>query len=200
MITKEKFASFPTYTSYRNHIDQLLAEQKTTGHEQTPEKVEFTRLNVQRMNRVEKTSALSEEQKNAVNNLPRQNWLVIAEAWCGDCAQIIPVLDAIAKASEGKIDFRICLRDDNPEIMNQFLSNGARAVPKLVMMDEAFSVIDTWGSRPAAAQAIAEHYKANKQTISKEQFEQDLHLWYGRDRGKEIIREIMDKIKAKVSI
>ncbi|MEI9975036.1 MAG: thioredoxin family protein [Ignavibacteriota bacterium] len=64
----------------------------------------------------------------ALPNGPRK-LLVIAEEWCGDVYRELPTAVRIAEAAE--LDLRIFLRDENPDIMDEFLSNGgkSRAIP-----------------------------------------------------------------------
>jgi hypothetical protein len=55
--------------------------------------------------------------------------LAIAEAWCGDVYRELPT--AVRIAESAGIDLRIFLRDENPDIMDEFLSNNgkSRAIP-----------------------------------------------------------------------
>lgn len=191
MITPEMIQNAYTYTEYRNLIDTLLAKNATTGHVQSQEKIDFTKLNVQRMNRIEKTVFIPEAIQTTLANITNQTWLLIGEAWCGDCAQIIPVINKFAEAADGKIIFKIILRDDNEQIMNDNLSGGSKAIPKLLLLNSTTLAVEkTWGSRPKSAHQIMLNWKANENTISKEDFEKELHLWYAKNRGQEIIEEI----------
>ena len=91
-----------TYREYRELIDKLLAEGKTTGNTQTEKLVEFTRMNVQRMNRIDKTIHLPEDVIHRLRSLSRPVlWLLVGDAWCGDSAQIIPVINKMAEARCG---------------------------------------------------------------------------------------------------
>jgi len=183
-----------SYTEYRKVVDELILEGKTTGSTQSDKLLEFTKLNVQRMNRLDKTIQLSEQ---AVTVLQKNSntyvWLLIGDAWCGDCAQIIPVINKVAEASNDKISFQIISRDIFPELISSYQTNGANAIPKLLIIEpESLEVTCTWGPRPKPAQEIMLNWKANKDTISWEDFEKDLHLWYARDRGNTIINELVN--------
>lgn len=183
-----------SYIEYRKAVDGLILESKTTGSTQSDKLLEFTKLNVQRMNRLDKTIQLSEQGISKLqNNLNTYVWLLIGDAWCGDCAQIIPVINKIAEASNDKISFKIISRDTFPELISSYQTNGANAIPKLLIMEpETLEVICTWGPRPKPAQEIMLNWKANKDTISWEDFEKDLHLWYAKDRGNTIIKELVE--------
>lgn len=185
-----------TYKEYRELVNSLVAAGKTTGNNQSEKLVEFTKLNLQRMNRLDKTIQLSEQSIDAIKKSKKSvQWLLIGDAWCGDCAQIIPVINKVAEASENFIEFKIVSRDTYPGLIEANLTNGAQAIPKLLVIDSGTNeVISSWGPRPHSAQAIMLHWKANKDIISWEDFEKELHLWYTKDKGLEIISELINLI------
>jgi thiol-disulfide isomerase/thioredoxin len=113
----------------------------------------------------------------------KQVWLVLAQGWCGDCAQIIPILGKIADAGKQHIDLRIFNPDENPELMDAYLTNGSRSIPKLIILrDESLSEISLWGPRPAPAQKLLMDWKNLSEKSSWSEFEKELHTWYARDR------------------
>ena len=78
--------------------------------------------------------------------------LVIAEAWCPDVFRGVPVIARIAEASG--LTMKIVLRDENPDIMDEFLLNGtARAIPVAVFYTRDHRYITHWIERPAVAHA-----------------------------------------------
>ncbi len=184
-----------SYTGYREHIDKLLNEGKTTGTNQAEKYVQFTKLNVQRMNRIDKTFHVLPEITKVVENCKRKViWLVIAEAWCGDVAQNLPVINIIAESSP-YINLKIALRDDNPELIDMYLTNGGRSIPKLICFDAlTMHEICTWGPRPKPAQEMILQHKANpvKELI---EVQKDIQIWYAGDKGVTLQREIMALIK-----
>ena len=183
-----------SYKEYRNLIDQLLSEGKTTGANQTEKNIAYTKLNVQRMNRLDKTVSVIPELTSLIESFNRKCiWLMIAEAWCGDCAQVIPVLSKIAEASD-HIELKIVLRDENPELMNRYLTNGGRAIPKLVCIDsDTMHEICTWGPRPKPAQEMILEHKANPVKEYSE-VQKEIQLWYANDKGVTLQTEIMELI------
>jgi hypothetical protein len=177
------------YSLYRGLVESLAVMNKTTGFEQTEERISATKLNVARMSRVEKTFALTPQLREALDQLRIPlKWLVISEGWCGDSAQILPALHKIAEASGGKIQMKTTLRDENPELMDAFLSNGTRSVPKLICMDDSFNVLATWGPRPETAQQLVLQLKSDPRTAPL--FKEELHKWYAKDRSQTIEEEI----------
>jgi hypothetical protein len=155
--------------------------------------VSFTRLNRQRMNRLEKTVGLgSEAIAAAKNNARKQIWLIITEAWCGDAAQNIPVIEKIAAESD-IIDTRYILRDENLELMDQFLTHGARSIPKLIALDaETLEVLGDWGARPEPAQKL--FFELKERGLEKPLILENMQRWYNDDKGRTIQAEFVGLI------
>jgi hypothetical protein len=195
-FSKSFIESLPDYQSFRAIINALLALNKTTGHNQSEEYISYTRLNAKRMERLDKTLSLSPQTLQRLKQLDKSLiWIVITEAWCGDSAQNLPYIAAMAQASNHKIDLRIALRDDNDSLMNAFLTDGARAIPKLIILNpDTLDVINVWGPRPYSAQNISYHYRLHKDTISHDDFEKQLHAWYAQNKGRELQNEILSLI------
>lgn len=173
-----------TYDAFFQWTGELASKHETSGIDQTEEHKKFTYLNYKRMERWNKTFIVSELLKQVVNELKsKQTWVLITETWCGDSAQLLPGIAKIALASEGNITLKILLRDDNPEWINAYLTNGTKSVPKLISFDENGTELFVWGPRPQGAIDIHAQWKANPDTIDKEQFHVNLHTWYGKDKG-----------------
>ncbi len=183
-----------SYTEYLNLIKDLVKQESTTG-DPTEDRINFTKLNLKRMERLNKRIELTPPQKLDFHNLEtRQTWLVFLESWCADGAQSIPVLNKIAEASEN-IDLRIILRDENPELMDHFLTMGTRSIPKLVILDEELEVMNTWGPRSETATQMAIDYKKEFGKIDTN-FKAKLQVWYNKDRGQSIINELTEIVQA----
>ena len=74
--------------------------------------------------------------------------LVLAEDWCGDVIDNLPVLGRLAAASE-RLDLRIFLRDQNLDLMDQYLKEGQfRSIPVFVFFDQCFDEIGRFIERP----------------------------------------------------
>src|ERR1051326_1487788 len=111
-----------TYSSYRDLVAELAAKNSTTG-EPTPERIEATKLNAVRMKRIEKQVIVRKDLEELVKKIrSKWQWIVLAEAWCGDGAQNIPVIAKIASLNPN-IELGIVLRDENPELMDRHLTN-----------------------------------------------------------------------------
>lgn len=180
-----------TYQSFTELNEVLLEEGKTTGNNQSDNYVQYARLNLQRTKRWNKTFELRNDVKEALTKVAPQDWWVITEGWCGDSAQNLPAIEKMAEASAGKITLHIVLRDENPQIMDQYLTNGAsRSIPILVAFDKEHNEILRWGPRPVAAQALLTAWKNNPAQSSFDDFEREMHTWYARDKGNAIQDEI----------
>ena len=151
----------------------------------------YTQLNVERSKRVEKTVTLTPELIDTVQALEQQfYWIVLTEAWCPDSAQNIPVLAKITDASP-TIELRLLLRDDNPEVMDAFLTNGGKSIPKLICLrKEDLQLMGTWGPRPEPAQQILLAHKQDPHEPYQEVVIR-LQKWYAKDRGKTLQEEII---------
>jgi hypothetical protein len=179
-----------SYTEYRNIVSKLISEGKSTGKEQSADLLHYSELNEVRMKRLEKTQKLDGELEKMLQNLKsKQTWLVISEGWCGDAAQILPIIKLMSEASE-KIELKIVLRDENDALMNQFLTNGSKSIPKLLILDEAFNLINHWGPRPEGAKNLIIEYKANRGIVD-EAGKMALQKWYLDDKGISTMKEIV---------
>ncbi|MBQ4819757.1 thioredoxin family protein [Aquimarina sp. MMG016] len=179
-----------TYQEYRSLVNDLLTEDKSTGHEQSEALTNYSMLNDRRMKRLDKTlkvnGAVAEKFANTETNV---TWLVLTEGWCGDAAHSIPVMNKLAELNEG-IDLKIVLRDDHDELMNNFLTNGGKSIPKLVAIDkETKEVLNTWGPRPSTATQMVNEYKAQHGSLDPE-FKEDLQIWYNKNKGVNIAEDL----------
>jgi hypothetical protein len=157
------------------------------------ERAEIKKLNIQRMTRIDKTYEPGIDIREEIEKITDiQLWMVITENWCGDSAQNLPYIARIASLNP-KIDLRIILRDSNLDIMDNYLTNGTRSIPKLVSFDEEGNEIFQWGARPKAAQELVTDLKT--QGFEKKYYLEKLHSWYARNRGSDIEKEILQLLK-----
>ncbi len=187
LITPTIIEQAMSYEEYRTMIDNLLSENKTTGSNHSEGMVKYTKMNVHRMNRLDKQTSLKAELKEALESVEQQwIWLVLTEAWCGDAAQNIPVIAKMSNQND-HIDLKLILRDEHLDIMDQYLTNGGRSIPKLICLDaETLEEIGSWGPRPEEAQEKAMKWK-NDSEISNKEWGEKLHKWYA-DNGTEDIQ------------
>jgi len=154
---------------------------------------DYRKLNYQRSIRLEKTFIPNDETKQIFSKINQPlKWVVITETWCGDSAQNLPVIAKLIQLNDN-IDLKIILRDSNLEFMDLHLTNGSRAIPKLIVYDESDNELFQWGPRPVEAQNLFSRLK--NAGMPKADINKELHLWYGRNRGKEVEKEIVNLIK-----
>lgn len=194
-ILETSYSTALKYDEYRNLVTNLFQKGLVTGNEQSESLVHYTELNEARMKRLDKLTIISEETTAFLQNLTKDYiWLVISEGWCGDAAQILPIINKMALVSD-KIHFKIVLRDDNEELMNLFLTNGSKSIPKLILIEkETMKVIGDFGPRPQAAIDLVKNYK-EKFGIIDETIKTDLQKWYLSDKGISVQKEIIDLMK-----
>lgn len=157
------------------------------------EHLKMAKLNFQRSSRIHRTFSPSVEIKELIAEITEpQIWMVISEDWCGDSAQNIPYIAELAKLNP-IIELKIFPRDANPDIIDMYLTNGTRSIPKLVAFDTDGNELFQWGPRPNQAVELIAKLKAEGKT--KEEFLEQLHLWYGRNRGSELLKELSELIK-----
>ncbi|MFN3939958.1 MAG: thioredoxin family protein [Chitinophagales bacterium] len=181
-----------TFEEYMDHVRTLVAQVKTTG-EHSEAHVHFTKLNLQRMERVLKTWELLPEVHAFADSFDgNQLWLLIVESWCGDAALNAPIIAKMANAL--RIDLHIVLRDEHPELMDRFLTNGTRSIPMLIKLDKhTYTPIGKWGPRqqPAAEMVV----QAKETGVPADEWKADLQKWYNQDKGVTLQKEILEILR-----
>jgi len=180
-----------SYQEYRDLVSDLLKEDKSTGHEQSEFLTNYSMLNDRRMKRLDKTLKIGDAIKTSFSQAETDiTWLVLTEGWCGDAAQSIPVINKLAEMNQG-IDLRIISRDDNDDLMNNFLTNGGKSIPKLIAYDrKKEEVINSWGPRPSIATKMVKDYKEKHGKLDPE-FKENLQVWYNKDKGENIAEDLL---------
>ncbi|PWJ44365.1 thioredoxin family protein [Sediminitomix flava] len=182
-----------TYDSFHKMIAELLAEGKTTGENHSEAMIHYTVMNQKRMLRHDKNLKFSDEVKELFANYDRKVlWVVLTEAWCGDAAHTVPVMAKLAELSEN-IELQILLRDENLELMDEYLTNGGRSIPKLIAFDaETKEEIGNWGPRPVELQESYMQMRAEEKPF--EEIKEVLQKWYNKDKGQTTIQEIVKSV------
>lgn len=190
-LVKQGISMGMDYGKYRDLVHHLADTKQTTGLPQSEANIEYTQLNDRRMKRWDKTFKLSEAIGQKVSNISsRLKFLVLTESWCGDAAHSMPIMNKIAETNPN-MEFKVLLRDENPELMDAFLTNGSRSIPKLVVFDADLNeIIAEWGPRPSIATQMANDFKATHGTFTPE-FKQDLQVWYNKNKGENILNDLV---------
>ncbi len=192
-----------SYPAYRELIDRLFVDGKTTGPDDSEAMLNYSHLNISRMRRLDKTTQLTEETLAQLSEIKQPIiWLTLTEGWCGDAAQVVPVLNHMANESE-QLELKLLLRDQHLDIMDAFLTNGGRSIPKVIFLDaKTLEVLGSWGPRPAAAQQLIEEFKTNAPKIAdleerkayEEEIKKQTQLWYAKDKTRSIQLEVVEAL------
>lgn len=186
-----------TYPQFVEFTAQLVSENRTTGGNQSEAYQEYTRMCLQRMRRWDKTAKVSAKTADLIQSIQEaQHWLIITEAWCGDGSQSIPF---IAKLTELNplINLRIIMRDENPDIMDAYLTNQARSIPKLVAFSADLKVeLFTWGPKPEYLMNRHMEYKHDAKGKSYKEFLEEIHLWYAKNKNHDLEAELFPLIQS----
>jgi len=196
-IIAESLKKSFSYLEYRNLVSESLIDaepQFVNGFDL----VAYTKLNEQRMKRLDKTLVITPENQNYLKNIKHSVlWVVLSEGWCGDAAQALPVFYKMAELSDF-IDLKIVLRDDNDQLMNLFLTNGGKSIPKLLMVDpETLEVFAHWGPRPAKAVELVNNLKDKFGGLTDD-VKEELQKWYNTDKSVSTQNEIISLLKNTV--
>ena len=186
-----------SYSEFVELTERLVQENRTTGANQSEEYLAYTRICLQRMVRWNKTSKVSEKLELLVKKVNQpQVWLVITEAWCGDGAQSIPHLAKLADLTP-LITLKIIFRDEHPDLMDAYLTNGNRSIPKLVAMTaDLQQELFTWGPKPKYLLDLHAAFKQNSEGRSYSDFLEEVHLWYAKNKQKDLESEIYPLISS----
>lgn len=195
MTTAIQWPQGITYEAYVAQTKEFAKSGKTSGPDQAENLIHFTKLNASRMRRIYKTTPLKEELIEYLAASDKQYiWRVFTETWCGDAAQSLPVLQKVAETA-GNVELEIYFRDEHPALFEDYLTNGTKSIPKLVVFDnQTGEELGTWGPRPAALQALV---MANKEAPTKpyEEFAEDMQRWYNEDKGNLTQSEILQALR-----
>jgi hypothetical protein len=172
-----------SFEHYVQLLESLMAEGKTTGQNQSEALLNYAQLNEKRMKKWEKIGKVAPEYITQLTEIEQPMiWLIITEGWCGDAAQNLPFIHKMAEINP-KIEIKVILRDEHPEVIDEFLTEGGKSIPKVIGLDpESLTVLGDWGPRPAPIQA---EFLENRQTQVKSslEFTEYLHFWYAKDKG-----------------
>jgi hypothetical protein len=166
-------------------------------------------INAKRMARLLKKDRLLAEAPERIQQIDRPlHLLVITEPWCGDAAQVIPPIVQMAEQNE-YLTLSFVMRDQQLALMDAFLTNGSRAIPKIIFLDpvEDYQVLGAWGPRPTDAQdmmdAGLEKWRQLPEGEAKQQFHADLYAqlqkWYTKDKTMATQEAFLAALEASLS-
>jgi hypothetical protein len=194
VITTETIAKAMDYGTYRTLVQDKIANNQSTGTNHSESTVGYTALNEKRMKRLDKTvKLLPETIAKLIAIKTPQIWLVLTEGWCGDAAQSMPVMAKMA-AENPNIELKVLLRDENLDVIDEFLTNGGRSIPKLILLEkETQHVLASWGPQPMELRALFLEAKKSPD-FDYPEFQKKIQLWYTKDKAISIQQEILGNL------
>jgi hypothetical protein len=186
-----------SFDTYYDQVGKFASSGTTSGKEQSESLIHYTKLNFARMNRVVKTFQMVPGMHFALHSAKPQTWLVLTEAWCGDAAANVPIIALLADAVRN-IQLKLLYRDEHADLMDAYLTNGSRSIPKLISVDTSGNELFTWGPRPDPVQRMVMENKALPETerVPYDEISKQLQLWYAKDRGATLQAELLALLSA----
>ena len=141
------------WQQYLDYTQEILESKEPLPPYDNPDYHHYTKMNETRMKRWLKTNPITDETASVIKAINKpQQWVVITEPWCGDAAHIVPIIYLMSALNE-KISLSLQLRDGDSEI-DQYLTNGSKSIPILVVRDETGKDLFSWGPRPKEGQKM----------------------------------------------
>lgn len=190
-FSKEFLNKSLSYDEYISLTERLDSEGRSTGEDQSPERIEYTKLNAQRMRRIHKTTDVMKDFVDVLKE--KQHWVLIVEPWCGDAANMVPLIGKIAEVSD-KISLHILLRDEHTNVMDEYLTNGARSIPMLIALNEEYEEKFVWGPRPLELQNMVLETKRTG-VFDMDELKKNIQLWYFNDKTHSTQKELLELLK-----
>ncbi len=182
------------FQEYKEQFEHILDSSNPIAPYNDPDFLNYTKLNWSRLNRWLKTVQLSEEQIKTIQTISqKQNWIVITEPWCGDAAHVVPFIHLLASQNK-LISIDYVLRDGGNDLIDKYLTNGGKSIPKLIIRDEDNHDICTWGPRPEELTQLVDQLKAKNTELAELKIE--LQNWYNANKGEEILKELIDLVRS----
>jgi hypothetical protein len=177
------------FEAYQALFEEILTDGYNTAPYDNPDYINYTKLNESRQNRWLKKGVLLPELVEKIKSIKNQQWILISEPWCGDASHSTPFMKLLADLNPN-IDFTVQQRDAEPYLIDQYLTNGGKSIPILIVRDENGKDLFTWGPRPAECQALM---LANKKAeLPMDEQKMALQKWYNKDKGVSMQNELLE--------
>lgn len=177
-----------TWKEYVQLFEEIIQNPAPFAPYDNPAYFNYLKLNYARQNRWLKRGGILPELVELIHSLPEQEWILITEPWCGDAAHSNPFIKMMADINP-KISLQVVLRDTPPFLIEHYLTNGGKAIPKLIIRDKNDHDVAVWGPRPEPCQVIFIELK--KRNADFEEQKVALQNWYNSDNGQTIQQEFL---------
>jgi Thioredoxin len=192
------------YVEYHALIEEVLSQNHYLALKNIENDIHDIRLNLIRMERLDKTARMTAQTRLQIASIHTPSiWLTMTEAWCGDAAQIVPTIQKMAALND-KIEHRLVFRDQHPELMDAFLTNGSCSIPlTIILHKDSLKVLGHWGPRPQELQTFVLENLQNLNKIKTEQehkmrnaeFLTKVQRWYAKDKTYSTQKEFLEVLK-----
>lgn len=180
------------FEEYLAYFEEILANPSQFETYQDQEMLNYTKLNWSRMSRWLKKFEPNVETISFINSIQeKQHWILITEPWCGDAAHSVPMIYQLVK-NNPLIDLDIQLRDAEPILIDKYLTNGGKSIPKLVIRDVENRDIAVWGPRPQGCTDLFLQMKSAGAEFAE--IKEEIQKWYNQDKGEAIQLELVQAL------
>lgn len=191
-FTKEKINGYLSIEDYHEYFENITKKEILEAPYNVEAYLMYTQANLKRSTKIRTKVNLDKKLYNELNEgIAGWTWILITEPWCGDASFTQAIIEAICLA--GNIDLKIALRDKERDLMDAFLTNGNRSIPKLVVIDENFKEIFQWGPRPQELEEKVQNLLSSGG--SKEEKLKLAHQWYNKYASVAVQQELLALIK-----
>jgi hypothetical protein len=143
---------------------------------------------------------LPERLKSEISSYKPVQIFVITEPCCGDSLALLPIVKKIAEENTNW-NLKFILRDENPELMSQFMTGKSRSIPIFLFVKNYEKLLFHWGPRPKAAQNIFEDHRdlIMQGKILKQDVIKKIRMFYAKDKGQSSLPELMELFRKYIS-
>ncbi|MFA5573509.1 MAG: thioredoxin family protein [Brumimicrobium sp.] len=178
------------WDEYLQLFENILNNPSPNPPYDNPDYFNYLKLNHNRQNRWLKKGELNPQLVDIIKGIKeKQSWYLITEPWCGDAAHSVPFIYLLSQINPN-IELKIVLRDTEPFMIENYLTNGGKSIPKLVIRDENEKDLHVWGPRPDECQTLYQNLTKNEEDF--ETIKIALQKWYNEDKGVSIQEEFIN--------
>ncbi|WP_234369151.1 thioredoxin family protein [Brumimicrobium mesophilum] len=181
------------FKEYLARFDDILAHETPPPPYNDSAYLDYLKLNRSRQKRWLKTASIRSDLRTIIERIDtKQTWYLITEPWCGDAAHNNPFIFLMSELNPN-ITLKIVLRDAPPFMIDGYLTNGGKAIPKLIIRDSSEKDLHVWGPRPVNCQLLFNKLKEEEADFERQKVE--LQNWYNIDKGVSLQDEFIHFMK-----
>lgn len=189
-------SNIASWENYLDRFEEILNAKLPESPYDNKDYFNYLKLNASRQKRWLKKGEINGSLKKKVEQISNeQTWYIITEPWCGDAAHSVPFIYMIAELND-HITLKIVWRDTPPFMIENYLTNGGKSVPKLIVRDQEENDLFTWGPRPAPCQKL--YHQLKEKNADFEEMKIELQQWYNKDKGQTLQKELEHLIDTKL--